>query len=412
MSTRLRPGSVVKDFTVERVLNVGASAISYQARRGDEQVFLKQYKVPSPRTPWYREFIDYQGEIRNRIDGSDASRFCYRVVDQFEHKAGSNSYFQAFEFFDKGHDLQPILDRLREGHAPVSFAQRMTLAKVLVAGIAALHEVGIVHCDLKPPNVQLLIDHTIAAKFALKLIDMDFSVLADRRAPWDRPDDGQGYVGSPNYFSPEHLRFTHTPESPRPMPASDVFSCSLILYELLSDGHPYAADDPEAYSRAVLSHAAKAPNLRDAFSDPSLSSRLSEILHRGLSPEPAERPTAVEMQSALRGTAAAPEPTTANVLILTPASGKAIRIAVRTEVGKGLLGRLGAEAGFFDTIQFVIERRDSHWVVVPGAATTNQTLLNGRAIRSAAELKSGDILAAGNEARRTAKLPLTVRFEP
>ena len=71
-----------------------------------------------------------------------------------------------------------------------------------MAGIAALHESKIVHADLKPANAYLIEDPTIGSGYQLKLIDMDFSLLADRRAPWH---GYQGYVGTDNYRSPEHL---------------------------------------------------------------------------------------------------------------------------------------------------------------------------------------------------------------
>jgi pSer/pThr/pTyr-binding forkhead associated (FHA) protein len=47
--------------------------------------------------------------------------------------------------------------------------------------------------------------------------------------------------------------------------------------------------------------------------------------------------------------------------------------------------------------------------VKPAGATTNQTLVNGRALTGAHPLRSGDQIAVGNEARKVAKLPLVVR---
>ena len=55
------------------------------------------------------------------------------------------------------------------------------------------------HADLKPANAYLIEDPTIGSGYQLKLIDMDFSLLADRRAPWH---GYQGYVGTDNYRSP------------------------------------------------------------------------------------------------------------------------------------------------------------------------------------------------------------------
>jgi hypothetical protein len=47
--------------------------------------------------------------------------------------------------------------------------------------------------------------------------------------------------------------------------------------------------------------------------------------------------------------------------------------------------------------------------VKPAGATTNQTLVNGRALTAAHVLRTGDQIAVGNEAKGIAKLPLTVR---
>jgi serine/threonine protein kinase len=52
---------------------------------------------------------------------------------------------------------------------------------------------------------------------------MDFSLLSDQRAPWH---GHQGYVGTDNYRSPEHMTRGRLPGL-----ASDVFTCGLMLYE-------------------------------------------------------------------------------------------------------------------------------------------------------------------------------------
>ena len=126
----------------------------------------------------------------------------------------------------------------------------MTWAKVLTAGVAALHESSVVHADLKPANAYLVEDSSIGSGYQLKLIDMDFSLLADRRAPWH---GFQGYVGSDNYRSPEHLTRGGVPE-----PASDVFTCGLMLYELLAGEHPYWRDDQAEYGALVKAYAGQA----------------------------------------------------------------------------------------------------------------------------------------------------------
>ena len=84
----------------------------------------------------------------------------------------------------------------------VVWARHVTWAKVFMAGMASLHASWIVHADLKPTNAYLIRDATIGSGYQLKLIDMDLSLLADRRAPWH---GHRGYIGTDDYRSPEHL---------------------------------------------------------------------------------------------------------------------------------------------------------------------------------------------------------------
>src|SRR5215207_4401261 len=122
---------------------------------------------------------------------------------------------------------------------------------------------------------------------------MDFSVLADQRAPWH---GHQGYVGSDNYRSPEHL-------TRRAMPglASDVFTCGLILHELLAGVHPYWRDDQAEYAALVRAYAAKPPLLLGVMPEPATNAEVAAALHRSLSPNAADRPTAAELRAVLSG---------------------------------------------------------------------------------------------------------------
>jgi hypothetical protein len=306
---------------------------------------------------------------------------------------------------------------------PAVWARHATWAKVLVAGIGALHDVKIVHADLKPANAYLIEDPTIASEFQLKLIDMDFSVLADRRPPWH---GHQGYVGTDNYRSPEHLT-----KGSVPVPASDIFTCGLILYELLAGRHPYWAEDQADYARAVQGCKAEPPALLGEMPWPASNAEVSAALHRCLDPDPAGRPTATELRAVLSGrnrkpapppvvpkaapkTAAAPRAVRAalasDALELVAAGGKSLRVAVRTELGKQLMRQFGADAEFWDDHQCAVERGPGgQWTLKPIGATINQTLVNGRALAGARLLSGGDVIAVGNEAKGIAKLPLTVR---
>ncbi|MFT8247159.1 serine/threonine protein kinase [Roseomonas sp. BN140053] len=435
MAKKLKVGDVIHGYRITKVFGPGMMAISYAAQAPTGQkVFFKQYKSPAPTVVWYKAFVGYQKELSARVLGGKAGRFAVRQVDAFEEIWGGRCYFQAYEFVENGADLQHVLDEEREQHRrtgtapagdPAIWAQHVTWAKVLMAGIAALHESRVVHADLKPANAYLIKDPTIGSGYQLKLIDMDFSLLADQRAPWH---GFQGYVGTDNYRSPEHLV-----RGGVPVPASDVFTCGLMLYELLAGQHPYWSEDPGEYARRVQAYEAKPPALIGLMPEPAANADVSAALHRCLSPDRAARPTAEELRLVLSGRNRKPEPAPAPLkgvpisppsgaatsspgrplvseIIELQGGGKSLAIRVRTELGKSLMRQFGPEAEFWDNRQCVIERGPAgQWVLVPVGPTVNETLVNGSALKSPRPLNQGDIIAAGRESKGVAKLPLTLR---
>jgi len=433
MAKKLKVGDTIRGYRIVKVFGPGMMAISYAAQaRSGQKVFFKQYKSPAPTVVWYPGYVAYQKELGARVRSGRAAHFAVRQLDAFEEVWGGPCYFQAYEFVEHGGDLQQMLDAEREQHRltkraparePAVWARHVTWAKVLTAAIAALHETNIVHADLKPANAYLVEDSSLGSGYQLKLIDMDFSLLADRKAPWH---GFQGYIGSDNYRSPEHLM-----RGAVPGPASDVFTCGLILYELLAGEHPYWRDDQAEYGALVKAYAAKPPALLGAM-PPALNAEVSRLLHRCLSPHAAARPTAAALRDALSGrsakdepskplavkpTASAPiatagkgEPLVSDGIELVSATGRALRIGVRTELGKAIVRQLGTDGEFWDNRQCVLDRgARRQWTVSPVAGSVNDTLVNGRTLTGPRALEQGDVIAVGRQEKGVLKLPLTAR---
>ena len=445
MAKKLRVGDAIRGYRVTKIFGPGMMAISYAADGpGGAKVFLKQYKSPSPAVIWYPQFVEYQHELSRRVRDGKAARYAVRLVEAFEEAWGGRTYFAAFELVANARDLEQMLDEEREIHKrtkvaptrdPAVWARHVTWAKVFMAGIAALHESKIVHADLKPANALLIKDPSLSAGYELKLIDMDFSLLADRRAPWH---GFQAYIGTDNYRSPEHMTRGAIPTT-----ASDIFTSGLILYELLVGVHPYWHEDQAEYARRVRAYDIKPPALLGVMPPPADNADVSAMLHRCLSPDPTARATAPEIRAALSGRAtkaltppvpgpsARPVPgsaagarrggapaavaaaggkLTSRTIQLVAAGGQSLPVGIRTEIGKALLRRFGAEAEFWDDQQCVVERRpDGQWIVAPAPGTVNETLLNGAPLTTPRPLNDGDVLAAGRSAKGISKLPLTAR---
>ena len=220
---------------------------------------------------------------------------------------------------------------------PAVWARHVTWAKVLVSAVAALHESKVVHADLKPANAYLIEDATIGAGYQLKLIDMDFSLLADRRAPWH---GFQGYIGSDNYRSPEHLVRGAMPGLP-----SDIFTCGLMLYELLAGEHPYWRDDQAEYARLVQAHAAKPPALVGNLQAPASNAEVSAMLHRCLSPNAAARPSAAELRAVLSGRGDKPVAASPATKVTSPAPSRRVEASVAAAPVGGRVSSPAASAG-------------------------------------------------------------------
>jgi serine/threonine protein kinase len=443
MPRKAKPGDSIGRYQIEKEINAGAMAIAYKAVCGGETVFFKQYKSPTPTVSWYQKYVEYQEELKRRIESTNAKNFSYRFVEFFEASFGGKNFFQVFEWVEGGKDLEHFLQDSRVP-GKVTWDQRLTLARVMMAGINAIHEAGIVHCDLKPPNIVLFEDRDIAAGYRLKVIDMDFSILKDQAAPWHGTDTG--YVGTPLYFSPEHLQKGYAPIQP-----SDIFTCGLILYELLTGTHPYP--DESSYLDAALGWRAPPPKLLGEITGgPNAHDVAVSILRQCLCPEASKRPTAKDVNFALRGkfdgpvpesvppiggsptTPVPPTPPTPPVsptppmpppplppevetragvrLELVSESGKTLMCGIRTDVGKHVCGPMGEDAKFMTDVQFTVEPNSAgtEWILTHSSSAKNQSLVNGVFQAGPVKLKNGDVVSVGNAAKNIVKLPMTVRL--
>ena len=176
----------------------------------------------------------------------------------------SDRMYMAMTFYEG----ETLADRLASGPVPVSDALR--IGRQLASALAAAHDRGVVHRDVKPSNVLLtssgdvrLVDFGIAARIGT-LLPHTISTRGTRR-----------------YMSPE--RAGGAPPDPR----ADVWSLGLVLRDLL-DARPGAATTP----------------LPDALAD---------LLHRCLDPDPSRRPmhagaVLAELEAADRPRITAPPP--------------------------------------------------------------------------------------------------------
>ncbi|MFG3558098.1 protein kinase [Micromonospora sp. NPDC047557] len=183
--------------------------------------------------------------------------------------------------------------RLTEG--PLPWPEAVELGAQVADALAAAHRLGIVHRDITPANVMMT---------AMGVKVLDFGIATRIGAP-DEDEDG-GTFGTPAYVAPERLHGAPA------QPATDVYSLGVLLHEALTGRPPYPADTWEQLSAALAS--GPAPTLASV---PELPAAVARLCLRSLSQDPADRPTARQLATGLRGHLPPPDPPTATIRVPT-----------------------------------------------------------------------------------------------
>jgi serine/threonine protein kinase len=154
---------------------------------------------------------------------------------------------------------------LRDGPFPQTRA--LAVAAEIADAVAAAHDRGIIHCDLKPSNV--LLD----PQGRVKILDFGLAErLDDQRARLE-------IRGSPPYMSPEQI------SAQVPSIASDLYSIGVILYEMLAGRRPFVAASLDELLLTIVSD--PPPPLSEHT--PNMSSDVERVCLRCLEKRPEDR---------------------------------------------------------------------------------------------------------------------------
>jgi hypothetical protein len=159
---------------------------------------------------------------------------------------------------------------------------RVSLAQ-LADALAALHDAGKIHRDVKPSNVLVGPDG--------RVVLLDFGLVTEIN-PELQSIDGE-IVGTPAYMSPEQATTT------RVGPPADCYAVGVLLFEALTGQLPF---DGTPAQILISKQAASAPDPRQFARD--VPADLVRLCIELLDPDPALRPTAVDIRARLAGTPA------------------------------------------------------------------------------------------------------------
>jgi alkyl hydroperoxide reductase subunit AhpC len=219
----MRPGHFFSHYLVESQIGSGTFARVYLARdlQLDRPVALKVFKPDCPVTP-----SAALAEARSAAALNHPNVCTIYAVDD---TAGVPII--AMEYVPG----QPLSSLPLSGAMPLE--ELLAISRQIAAGMAAAHEAGIIHGDLKPENIMVndervvkILDFGLARRLrrlrAVNLADTEELGMAEA---------GEGLFGTPRYLAPEQTR-----GEPATF-ASDVFSLGVVLYELSTGQTAFSA---------------------------------------------------------------------------------------------------------------------------------------------------------------------------
>jgi eukaryotic-like serine/threonine-protein kinase len=166
-------------------------------------------------------------------------------------------------------------------HATLEIPAILRITAQVAAALAALHDAGVIHCDVKHENVFVLAERTACGWPKVKVLDFGVSRFVDE------PAYGDGAIaGTPWCMAPEQW-------AGKPCPQSDVYSLGCMLFELTTGCAPFDGSLPEIMHAHLSQRPSRPSWLRAMPLD------LERLILRALAKEPALRPTMHEMASAL-----------------------------------------------------------------------------------------------------------------
>ncbi len=268
---RFTPGTILAErYRIVGLLGKGGMGEVYRADdlKLRQSVALKFLPAALSKDAQKLERFHHEVRVARQVSHPNVCR----VYDIAE---ADGQHFISMEYID-GEDLASVLRRMGKP----STDKAVQIARQLCAGLAAAHDKGVLHRDLKPHNVM------IDGLGAVRVTDFGLAGFVEE---FSGRDVG---AGTPAYMAPEQLAGLEVSVK------SDVYSLGLVLYELFTGKRMFGGTTREQVEH---SRTTTETSMLTSLSE-DLDPAIERIVQRCLEVEPAARPTsALAVAAALPG---------------------------------------------------------------------------------------------------------------
>jgi len=370
-------GKIFAHYRIVKLLGVGGMGEVYLAEdtKLDRKVALKM--LPEA-------FVDDSNRMGRFLrEAKSASALNHpNIFTIYEIGQSEGTHFIATEFID-GLTLTQFAKAGRR-----NLSEILEISIQIAAALDEAHKKGIVHRDIKPDNIMIRKDGIVKV--------LDFGLAKPSAAAAEGESTGETteiafqtqpglIIGTPAYMSPEQARGNALDHQ------TDIFSCGIVLYQMLSGDLPFAGDTVSDIIAAVLM---KQPaKLKD------MPPELEGIVTKSLQKDKLDRyQTAEELLRDLRAAkrdldihARANQGST-QIPVMTPPDAQTVLIAqvpsVNTDVPHNISGQLMPMIGRSDEVSKIIallKQPTTRLLTITGVGGTGKTTLAKEIARQSLE---------------------------
>ena len=208
---------LIRGYRFEKKLSASSHSAVYLAKKesSEQELVLKVLQQVPDVTDSIGAFDRFLQEYELIADIRHPN-----IVKIFDLGVGDDHAHIVMEYLDGGDLKQRIAKGIKEADA-------VRYLRQIASALAEIHEVGILHRDLKPGNIMLRGDDTVAL--------IDFGLAKRMRLQLEITGSGEIF-GTPYYMSPEQGHGNGIDLR------SDIYSLGVIFYEMLTGKKPYRAD--------------------------------------------------------------------------------------------------------------------------------------------------------------------------
>ena len=272
--------TIAGKYVVGELLGAGGMGNVFRAQHLglDKAIAIKILHPRYQHDPTFVALFHREARASSRLDHPNV----VRVLDFGQEPDGR--LYLTMELL-AGSDLRAVLNAQQR----LPLRRAVDVMVQVCAALSASHAQGVVHRDIKPDNIRLVPAHDDEGN-AFELVKVcDFGIA---EILGGEQTESRMVSGTPDYMSPEQA------QAMRLDARSDVYSCGIMLYELVTGVVPFV--DAETPLAILRMHVEKEPRPPSALV-PDLDRRLEDVILKAIRKDPAHRyPSARDLRAGLR----------------------------------------------------------------------------------------------------------------